>query len=141
LPIARPRTIPDTDPNNPPLIRVRDLIASVKQVKARPDDQILVSGIIGWPLNGDLSGVEYRIDKDLTASTPDMREVWDYMPICSVPTIKTLDGSIYKAYGGLRMKKFIDGFGDHGKTYSICDSDLSSTMTQIGDSIGRTLLR
>jgi hypothetical protein len=131
----------DPDPNNLPLIRVGDIIASVKQVKARPDEQILVSGIIGWPLNDDLTGVQYRIDKDLTSPYYDQRERWDYMPICEVPTIKAIDGSIYKAYGGLRLKKFIDGFGDHGKTYSICDSDLSATMTQIGDSIGSTLLR
>jgi hypothetical protein len=63
------------------------------------------------------------------------------MPICKVPEVKSDDGNIYKAYAGLRLKKFIDGFGAHGKTHSICDSDLSATMTQIGEGIGSILLR
>ena len=32
------------------------------------------------------------------------------MPICTVPSIKSADGNIYKAYGGLRLKKFLDAF-------------------------------
>jgi hypothetical protein len=131
----------DTDPRNLPLIRVRDIIESVKQVKQRPDEQILVSGIIGWPRNGDLTGVQYRIDKDTTSLPVEQSKLWDTMPICTVPTVKSTDGNIYKAYAALRLKKFIDGFGAQGRTYSICDSDLSPVMTQIGESIGSSLLR
>lgn len=55
--------------------------------------------------------------------------------------MKLEGGNIYKAFAALRLKKLIDGFGTHGKTYSICDNDLSGPMTQIGESIGNTLLR
>jgi len=34
---------------------------------------------------------------------------------CTIPSQKSTDGNIYKAYGGLRLKKFIDAFGNRGK--------------------------
>jgi hypothetical protein len=126
----------DPDRHNLPLIRIRELIDSVKQVKDRPDEQILVSGIIGWPKNGDLIGVQYRIDKDTTSMPVDQQKLWDYMPVCTLPTVKSADGNIYKAYGGLRLKRFIDGFGANGRTYSLCEPDLAPVMTEIGNRIG-----
>jgi hypothetical protein len=126
----------DADHHNLPLIRVRELIDGVKQVKDRPEEQILVSGIIGWPKNGDLLGVQYRIDKDPTSLPVDQSKLWDIMPICSLPEVKAADGNIYKAYGGLRLKRFIDGFGANGRTYSICENDLAPVMTEIGNRIG-----
>jgi hypothetical protein len=126
----------DPDHHNLPLLRIRDLIDSVKQVKDRPEEQILVSGIIGWPKNGDLIGVQYRIDKDTTSMPVEQQKLWDIMPICTLPTVKAADGNIYKAYGGLRLKKFIDGFGANGRVYSLCEPDLAPVMTEIGNRIG-----
>jgi hypothetical protein len=126
----------DADPHNLPLIRVREFIDSVRQVKDRPDEQILVSGIIGWPKNGDLIGVQYRVDKDPTSMPVEQSRLWDYVPICSIPSVKSADGNIYKAFGGLRLKRFIDGFGANGRTYSICENDLAPVMTEIGNRIG-----
>jgi hypothetical protein len=103
--------------------------------KSNPQEQILVSGIFGWPTNNSLAGVQYRIDKDPTSLPPMLQTVWDYMPICSVPSITAADGNVYKAYGGLRLKKFIDAFGAQGQTNSICNSDFSGAMVNFGNGI------
>jgi len=122
-----------------PLISVEDMIDSVNQVKARPQEQILVSGIIGWPQNGDPTSVQYRIDKDTTSVPAQQQKLWDYMPICTVPSIKSADGNIYKAYGALRLKKFIDSYGDNGQTFSICNSDFTDAMTQTANAIAKKM--
>jgi hypothetical protein len=126
----------DPDHHNLPLLRIRDFIDSVNQVKDRPEEQILVSGIIGWPKNGDLIGVQYRIDKDPTSMPVEQQKLWDIMPICTLPNVKAPDGNIYKAYGGLRLKRFIEGFGANGRVYSLCEPDLAPVMTEIGNRIG-----
>jgi hypothetical protein len=127
----------DADHHKLPLIRVRDMIDGVKQVKERPDEQILVSGIIGWPVNVDLSGVQYRIDKDPTSLPVEQQKLWDYMPICSIPSEESADGNIYKAYGGFRLKNFIEGFG--GRTFSVCARDFTPAMSQIGNALAQKL--
>jgi hypothetical protein len=132
----------DGKPLNPqgyrdlPLIRIQDLIESVKQVKERPDEQIWVAGIIGWPENANLSGVQYRIDKDSTSMPVEQQKLWDYMPLCTIPSEKSADGNIYKAYGAFRIKKFIDGFGDHGRIYSICNPEsIADALQAIGETL------
>ena len=119
------------DPAYLPLIRVQDVIDSVNNVKVRPQDQILVSGVIGWPANDDLTGVQYQIGRDVTAPSP-QDTLWDYLPICQVPSSASSDGSTYKAYGGLRLKQFIDGFGANGARFSICSTDFTAAMTMFG---------
>jgi hypothetical protein len=118
-----------------PLIPVQTFIDEVIAAKQGNRDSIFVSGIIGWPQNGDLTGVKYRIDTDPTYIPTSMTTLWDYIPICSIPTLKSADGNVYKAYGGLRLKKFIDGFDANGKTYSICNNDFTDAMTQIAQAI------
>jgi hypothetical protein len=130
------------NPNDPaylPLIGVQDMVDWVNRVKPRPTEQILVSGIIGWPANNDASTVNFQIGKDPTTLPVPSDTYWTYMPICSVPSMKAADGNIYKAYGGLRLKNFIDAYGDHGQTFSICNPDFTDAMTQIGDAIVRAM--
>jgi hypothetical protein len=135
------RTHPDSA--SLPLIDVRDIIDSVNGVKQRPQDQILVSGIFGWPPDTALPNVQttdqYRIGVDTTSLPAPQNTYWDYMPICWNPTVKSADGNIYKAYGGLRLKKFVDGFGNNGAHFSICSNDFSPAMTQIGTAIAQAL--
>jgi hypothetical protein len=105
----------------------------------KPAAKILVSGIIGWlpdaPLNSVQTNDQYRIGKDVT-SLPPQNTYWDYMPVCLAPASpKSKDGSIYKAYAGLRLKKFIDAFGKNGQRFSICNPDFSDAMTAIGKTI------
>jgi len=131
-----------TSPRDPgwlPLISVEDMIDSVNQVKARPQEQILVSGIIGWPEGEDLSGVQYQINKDSTSMPVEQQALWNYMPICNNSSIRSADGNIYKAYGGLRQKKFIDAYGPNGKVFSICNGDFTDAMTQTGAAILQAL--
>jgi hypothetical protein len=106
-----------------------------------------VSGIIGWP-PGPLDTAlpasvqttdQYRIDKDATSLPASQKTLWDYMPICWDPNQKSNDGNIYKAYGGLRLKQFINAFGANGQVFSICNSDFTNAMKQIGDAIAQVL--
>jgi hypothetical protein len=135
------------DPAYMPLIPVQDMIDSVDSVHANVRgvdvykrlDQILVSGIIGWPANDDPSTVSFAIGVDATSLPPPQNTYWDYMPICTIPSQKSADGNIYKAYGGLRLKQFIDAYkkGNDQNTFSICNSDFASAMTQIGNAIAK----
>jgi hypothetical protein len=127
-----------------PLIDVQEMISSVKAVKGDAWAQkIFVSGIIGWPPDPNDTSLpstvktydQYRIDKDPTSLPPGQQKIWDYMPICQDPNQQAADGNIYKAYGGLRLKKFIDAHGDNGKVFSICNPDFSDAMTQTGNAL------
>jgi hypothetical protein len=133
------------DPNNPdygymPLIDVQEMIDSVNQVKGPLASQrIVVSGVIGWPPDPTIdtnlpatlqTSNQYQIGKDATSlSQPNL---WDYMPVCWDPNQRSADGNIYKAYGGLRLRKFIISFGAWGELSSICNSDFTIAMTQVG---------
>jgi hypothetical protein len=150
-----------------PLIAVQDMIDSV--VGATTDvngathkDKILVSGIIGWPpdvwppnppdpnwpsdvMVSSLANTKYQIGKDPT-SLKGQQNLWDYMPICSIPSQISADGNIYKAYGGLRLKEFVDSFKRNNSsglpvqnTFSICKSNFTDAMTQIGQAIAKVL--
>ena len=137
-----PKDPNDTDPTYAelPLIRIREIIDSVNHAKANPQDQILVSGIIGWPQDADLASAKYRIDKDPTSV--DQEKLWDYMPVCSVPSQKSADGNVYKAYAGFRLKKFIDAFAKPGERgiFSICSIDnFQEAMNKIGNAIASRL--
>ena len=126
-----------------PLIDVRDIIDSVNGVKRRPLDQILVSGIFGWPPDTALPNVQttdqYRIGVDTSSLPSPQNTFWDYMPICWNSTVKASDGNIYKAYGGLRHNKFVTSFGNNGARFSICNQDFTGAMTQIGQAIAQAL--
>jgi len=155
-----------------PLIRVQDMIDSVNGVSAWVFDangnpvfdangnhvymqktaaKILVSGIIGWPPDTALSGVtvsdQYQIGIDTTSLPHPQETLWDYMPICRIPSIQaTSDNNIYKAYGGLRLKKFLDAFqktdpitGPVVNTFSLCNQDFKPAMQQIADAIVQVL--
>jgi hypothetical protein len=85
-----------------------------------------------------MTNLKYRIDKDTTSMPVEQQKLWDYMPICTLPSEKSDDGNIYKAYGAFRLKKFIDGF--HGMTYSICDIDnFKDAMQMFGNALVRKM--
>jgi hypothetical protein len=124
-----------SDHHDLPLIRVRDMIDSVNQIKNQPEEQILGFGIIGWPQGDNLDGLEYRIDKDPTAQPFEQQKLWDYMPICKVPERKSTDGNIYKVYGAFRMKKFLDALKkpSESNVFSACDpANFADGMSQLG---------
>jgi hypothetical protein len=128
------------DPSYLPLVGVQNIIDSVNAVKSRGQEQILVSGVIGWPPTVALPNVQtssqYQIGKDPTAPSP-QDTLWDYLPICEIPSIASADGNLYKAYGGLRLKKFLDAFrktdfnGPVLNTFSICSTDFVPAMGEM----------
>jgi hypothetical protein len=154
-----------------PLIRVQDMIDSVNSIYAwavdsngnyvydasgnhvsvqKTPDKIFVSGIIGWPPDAALSGVttsnQYQIGIDTTSLPAPMNTYWDYMPICTVPSVRSADGNIYKAYGGLRLKKFLDAFQNNDwngsaiqNTFSLCNQDFTGPMAAIANVVVQVL--
>jgi hypothetical protein len=137
------------DPNSPPIH------VSV----AKPAEKILVSGIIGWPPDpNDIASAanpvqttdQYRIGIDTTSRPQPQDTYWDYMPICSIPSITTAgdpaNANIYKVYGGLRLKQFLDAFQktdlQHNpiqNTFSLCNADFTNAMTAIANAIAQVL--
>jgi hypothetical protein len=107
---------------NTRLIKVQDFVDSIKALKKRPEQQILVSGIFGWPLN--TTGALYRYavgDQGL-----------DFSPICESPG----NG---RANAGLRLKAFVESFGTSGSFFSICEDDFRPAMKQIGEKLAAKL--
>jgi hypothetical protein len=106
------------------LIKIPEIVDSIRALKKRPDQQILVSGIIGWPKNPD--GVQYRYARGGNGNN------LDYVPVC-----QSNNGG--DANGGLRMKEFVESFGSSGSIFSICDEDFSPAMKQIGEKLAAKL--
>jgi hypothetical protein len=102
------------------LVKIQEIVDSIKGVKLRPEQQILVSGIFGW---SEDPASKYEYVK--------MGSEVDYAPIC-----KSANGN---ATGALRMKKFVDAFGANGSFYSICQDDFRPAMKKIGDKLAAKL--
>jgi hypothetical protein len=96
------------------LIKVSEVVDSIRALKPRPTEQIVVSGIFGWPTNS--VGARYRY-----IQTP---SGLDYDSICT--------STAGEATAALRMKKFVESFGNAGAFFSICQDDFSPAMQQIG---------
>jgi hypothetical protein len=96
------------------LIRVQDVVDSIKTLKRRPAEQIVVAGIFGWP--NSATGARYRYVQT--------REGLDYAPVC-----QSANG---QATAALRLKNFVESFGTGGAFFSICNDDFSPAMKQIG---------
>jgi hypothetical protein len=104
------------------LIKVSEIVDSIRLVKARPDQQILVSGIFGWPADPATAQYQYR---NIPSSGI------DYGPICS-----SANG---EATAALRMKAFVDAFGANGSLSSICQDDFRPAMKRIGEALAGML--
>lgn len=105
------------------LIRVAEIVESIRALKARPDQQILVSGIFGWPTE-TINPRPYRYARE--------REGLDVSPIC-----ESQGNGV--AYPGLRMKQFVESFGDSGTFFSICQDDFGPAMEKIGEKLAARL--
>jgi len=95
-------------------IKVSEIVESIRALKKRPDQQILVSGIFGWPNNP--TGARYRYINTMVGV--------DMGPIC-----QSMWGD---AAVGLRLKAFVEAFGASGSFFSICQDDYAPAMKQIG---------
>jgi len=135
-----------------PLRDIQRVAGEIKALKQRPEEQIFVTGIFGWPMNEeDFNTATYKIALVPNPNTADTYHpnVWESWPICYEPnhpptnpdpaTGFDTDAAGWGATGGLRLAAFIDEFGDKGLKFSICQPDFSDAMRLIGGSIARKM--
>ena len=145
-----------TDTSQPtscsPLLGVKGIATTLKDLKKYPREQVLVSGIFGWPLSdADMATATYKIGPVPNPNTADTVHptVFDYLPICYDPnhlptnpdpaTGVDVEALGYGATGGLRMSAFVDEFGANGQKFSICQPDFTAAMSQIGATLSRKM--
>jgi hypothetical protein len=126
-----------------PLADYVDIANSIKAVK-NDDSKILVAGIFGYPKKGDMDTAPFIIDETpnpfAAPGTSSPTQTFDYWPVCfdaaHVPPAGTYtaDAAGWGATGGLRNSAFVDQFSN-GLKYSICESDFSAAMADIGMTI------
>jgi hypothetical protein len=130
---------PEQDPpRRQRLINVSELVDYVKAKKGGRPDRIIVSAIVGWPRGqGDQNatqaaeGHNYQVGM-VMKTTPKPRVELDNIPICETP-------GTGRATAGVRFKGFIDGFGENGSMYSICQEDLGPSVKAIGETLAKRL--
>ena len=145
-----------TDTSGPtdcsPLRDYKRIADEIKSLKADPNEQILVAGIFGWPLGGDLSTAEpvkFDLRPNPTIQDTVHPYIYDYWSLCydpnhrpTHPDAKTgfdADAWGWGAGPGLRESAFIDEFGDNGLKFSICETDYSGAMNEIGAALAKRL--
>ena len=120
----------------------------LKSLKADPANQILVAGIFGWPLGGDMSTAEpvkFALRPNPNTADTQHPAIYDYWSLCYDPSHRPQNpdpqtGFDANAWGwgagpGLRESAFIDQFGANGLKFSICETDYAGAMSQIGTAI------
>jgi hypothetical protein len=131
---------------------VKGLAKSMKDLKKYPGEQVLVSGIFGWPMSdADMATATYKIASVPNPNTADTTHptVFDYLPVCYDPnhlptnpdtaTGVDVEAVGYGATGGLRMSAFVDEFGANGQKFSICQPDFTAAMSQIGATLAKKM--
>jgi hypothetical protein len=133
-----------------PLRNVKKLASNLKSLKEHPGEQLLVSGIFGWPLDDAAPG-SYTIAPVPNPNSADTEHptVFDLWPVCYDPNHPPVnpdpvtgfdaEAAGYGAAPGLRMGAFIDEFAANGSKFSICQPDYSAAMSQIGAAIAKKM--
>ncbi len=111
------------------LINVEDFVAFIKALKPGRPDKILVSAVMGWDSRTD---AQYRIDLVTKNDIAGMRTELEVGPACS-------NAQNGVAAPAVRLKAFIDAFGDNGSWHDICASDFSPAMAAIGKQLAERL--
>ena len=145
-----------TDTSKPtacsPLRDFKRMADEIKSLKQKPDEQIFVTGIFGWPTSDDeLATATYKIAPVPNPNSADTFHptVFDYWPICHDPnhlptkpdpaTGFDTESAGWGATAGFRLSAFVDQFGGNGLKFSICQPDFSDSMRLIGGAIARKM--
>jgi len=145
-----------TDTSQPtacsPLRSIKRMADEIKALKAKPDEQLFVVGIFGWPLDdSDMADAIYKIAPVPNPNTSDTSHpvVYDTWPVCydpshqpSNPDLATgfdSDAAGWGATGGLRLSAFVDEFASNGLKFSICQPDFSDSMRLVGGGMARKM--
>jgi hypothetical protein len=104
------------------LINVSEVVGQIKALKAGSGKKVVVSAIMGWDDRPDAS---YRIQSSSNG--------FDLAPICAAPN----DGPW--SMPAVRLKSFVDAFGDLGSWHSMCEPDLAPAIERIGNQICRDI--
>jgi hypothetical protein len=104
------------------LINVSEVVGQIKALKAGSGKKVIVSAIMGWD---DRPGASYRIESSSGGL--------DLAPICAAPN----DGPW--SMPAVRLKNFVDAFGDLGSWHSMCEPDLAPAIRAIGGTIAVTI--
>jgi len=132
-----------------PLKNIKHLAEEIKALKDDPESQVFVAGIFGWPLTEeDMANATYTIGQVPNPNIADTAHptVFDLWPVCYDPRHKPASSTQFDssaagwgATPGLRLSAFVDEFGKNGLKASICQSDFSVTMSQIGSKLAQQL--
>jgi hypothetical protein len=135
-----------------PLKDLAHMATEIKALKSKPDEQIFVAGIFGWPLSdADMASATYKIAPIPNPNSADTAHptVYDIWPVCYDPnhlptnpdptTGYDTTAASWGATGGLRIGAFVDAFGDNGLKFSICQPDFSAAMTKIGGALSKKM--
>ena len=100
------------------LINVSEVVGQIKALKAGSGKKVIVSAIMGWD---DRPSASYRIES--------RSDGLDLAPICAAPN----DGPW--SMPAVRLKSFVDAFGELGSWHSMCEPDLAPAIRAIGGTI------
>jgi hypothetical protein len=121
LSACQPAVHPDTyEDRRDRLINLSTFVADIKGLKDFPDDQIVVSAIIGW---NDSPTATYSIASHSTGTGTEV----DLGPICT-------RSASWTAAPGIRLNAFARSFRRH-TVHSICAATLDPAMTEIGHAL------
>ena len=135
-----------------PVRNVKRIADAMKGLKEKPDQELFVVGIFGWPSSdADMATTSYKIapipnKESPTSGTPTIYASWpvcydaDHQPSSLDPTTgfdSTAAG--WGAIAGLRLSSFVDKFAGNGLKFSICQRDFSDSMQLIGGNLVRKM--
>jgi hypothetical protein len=110
------------------LIRVADVVKAMKGLKADPS-KVLVAAIAGpaTPYKVNIGPSQFKGDPDM----------WPYVEHSCQST--QANGGITYADPAVRIKQWVDGFGDNGVFEEICGPSLAPALQAIGNQVGKAL--